>query len=231
MKADQALFISVEGGEGVGKSSFVKGLTKSLRDLGLTNLLLTREPGGTPLADALRSLFVSPPEPSEKLEALTELMMVSAGRLQHVTTVIQPSLDQGRWVLCDRYADSAAVYQMERLPEKDRQKAEVILEAGTKGLWPHLTFLLDCEVSVSLPRLKSRHASTAAETPSRYDLADAGEHESKRREFLKRAQIFSDRFVVLNAARSEAEVLQEGLATLQKRFATQLSAAARREGS
>ena len=102
-------FLTVEGGEGVGKSLFTSLLKKLLEDRGI-EVLTSHEPGGTPVATAVREIFLAPPG-EDPLEPLTELYLVSACRAQHVGRIIRPALERGQWVLCDRYYDSTRVYQ------------------------------------------------------------------------------------------------------------------------
>ena len=105
------LFISIEGGEGVGKTVFCQRLMDQLRQDGV-DAVFTREPGGTAVSQKIREIFMNPPE-GESLEALAELYLISAARVQHVARLIGPALDQGRVVVCDRFYDSTRVYQGE----------------------------------------------------------------------------------------------------------------------
>lgn len=218
----RGLFISVEGGEGVGKSTFIDYLSRWIKTKH-SELLVTREPGGTAIADALRAIFVNPPDPKEKLFPLAELMIVSAGRLQHVKNILEPGLAAGKWILCDRFADSAAVYQIAKVSEAEKKVAETIWLAGTDGLKPDLTFLLDCDVATSMKRLQSRSQKSQSDQPSRFDLADISSHESKRNLFLDLAKKNPERICILNAELEAESVFFNAQNEIEKRFPEYLS--------
>lgn len=198
-----AKFISIEGGEGVGKSTFIEGL---MRQLGSLPSLRTHEPGGTPLATEIRRLFVNPPEAPY---ATTELCLVSAARAQHVEAVIKPALKAGKWVICDRFADSTRVYQgiLGGIPRKD---IEALINFSTGGLEPDLTFVLDCPIEISMARLSRRRDS------SRFDQKAAGFHNGVREAYRHLSEQFTDRMVILDASRSLDDLWQQAATHLQK---------------
>lgn len=101
-------FITFEGTEGVGKSTQISNAAETLKELGV-DCIVTREPGGTPMAEAIRELLLAPRD--EPVNDLTELLLMFAARAQHLHTLILPALDQGRWVLCDRFTDATFAYQ------------------------------------------------------------------------------------------------------------------------
>jgi len=150
--AETPKFITVEGGEGVGKSTQLQCIETCLRDRDIP-LVVTREPGGTPLGERLRGLLLQreglAPTP------LAELLMVFAARAQHVATVIQPALDRGEWVLCDRFTDASYAYQG---AGRGLSEATIAgLEAMTHAeLVPDLTFLLDVDPDIGLDRARKR---------------------------------------------------------------------------
>jgi dTMP kinase len=209
------LFIAVEGGEGVGKSSFVKTLAERLRAEG-RDLVVSREPGGTPVADALRALFASPPQ-GEALSIVTEALMVSAGRSQHCDQVIKPALAGGKWVLCDRFADSTRVYQgvMGGLPDS---VTEELIEISTRGLRPHLTFVLDCPVEVSLHRLQGRSNAGATDAVGRYDAVTAADHERRRAAYLAILRANPETHILIDASEPTAAMVMSALRNLEVRF-------------
>ena len=149
-----SLFITIEGGEGVGKSFFIKYLSESLKQQGFDHIL-TREPGGTKLAEKLRALLSDPITAEEELCMEAELLIISAARAQHVQHKILPSLSSGVSVLCDRFADSSFVYQG-KLGGLTEDFIENITNKCTKGLQPDLTFLLDCPLELSQERMQGR---------------------------------------------------------------------------
>jgi dTMP kinase len=190
-----AKFLTVEGGEGVGKTSFLEVLNSALHGQGIRTLR-TREPGGTVIADQIRQIFMSPPA-SEEILPETELCLVSAGRAQHVAHVIRPAMKRGDWVICDRFADSTRVYQGE-LRGLSAEWIESIIRYTCLGLAPDLTILLDCPTEIALQRLA--HRRTAQGEISRFDSARVEQHERIRSGFLKLAQRFKERFLVIDAS-------------------------------
>ena len=207
-------FIAVEGGEGVGKSSFVRSLAEHLRTRGRT-LVTSREPGGTPVADALRALFAKPPG-DEPLSIVTDALRVSAGRAQHCDRVIRPALAAGKWVLCDRFADSTRVYQGV-LGGLSPVVTEQLIEISTAGLRPDLTFLLDCPVNVSLSRLGQR-VSNQQDAIERYDGVKAQDHERRRLAYLELLKRDPEGHVRIDAGLTTEAKVAAALAELEARF-------------
>jgi dTMP kinase len=201
-------FLTVEGGEGVGKSSFIALLKDRLEAFG-AKVVCTREPGGTALADNIRQVFVNPPT-NEAVLPLTELFLVSAARHQHTMQFIYPQLDQGTWVLCDRYADSTRVYQG-LIQNLDDELCETVIRTSTNGLVPDLTLVLDCPVEVSCQRLAQREAETKA---SRFDKRGSTFHQQIRDGFLRLADRDSARISVLDACGPSQSIVEQALATI-----------------
>ena len=144
-------FVSVEGGEGAGKSTVLHALQAHLH-AGGQQVVCTREPGGTPLAERIRDLLLQPG--SEPVTPESELLLMFAARTQHLQQVIRPALAQGAWVLCDRYTDSSFAYQGggRGLPDALLET----LERAVVGLRPGLTLLLDVDVERGLQRTRDR---------------------------------------------------------------------------
>lgn len=155
-------FITFEGGEAVGKSTQIGRLAATLRAAGL-DIVLTREPGGTPGAEAIRALML---DPGTTLAPLADTFLVFAARADHVETLIRPALDRGAIVLCDRFTDSTIAYQGHGLGA-DRSIIGAL--ARMIGLTPDLTIILDASPAVGLSRLAGRGT-----TPDRYERFDAG---------------------------------------------------------
>lgn len=208
-----ARFITIEGGEGVGKSSFAATLTEKILELGF-EVIKTREPGGTPTADLIRKVFLAPPK-EEPLVPIAELCLVSAARAQHIKQVIQPALDAQKWVLCDRFSDSTRVYQG-HLGNLDLESIESLIKLSTGGIEPDVTFLLDCPVEISLERLEKRNPTRAGEGPNRYDLAAYNTHEALRQAFLKIAADFPNRVCVIDASGSSEYSIDQALSFLKE---------------
>lgn len=149
---DRGRFITVEGSEGAGKSTHVASLVAHLEAHGL-DVVSTREPGGTPLAEDIRALLLARRE--EPLDGLAELLLMFAGRAQHLAQVIRPALAAGRWVVCDRFTDASFAYQgAGRAMGKDKVATLATLVHG--DLAPDLTLYLDLPREVGLARARSR---------------------------------------------------------------------------
>lgn len=209
----EGLFITVEGGEGVGKTLFTKMLTDQLIAAG-TQVKTTREPGGTPAAQAIRELFLNPPK-EESLEALTELFLVSAARHQHVTRLIKPALNSGQWVLCDRFVDSSRVYQS-IVGGCERANLETVAKLSVAECEPDLTLLLDCSVDVSLDRLSRRGGE--GQLQNRYDAASMAFHKRLREGFLQLADEFPDRIEILDASQDARVVVNQAYNIIKEKF-------------
>ncbi len=179
-------FITFEGGEGTGKSTQAKKLAERLESKGIPTLV-TREPGGTPLGEDIRGLILK----DRPQDPLTELLLFAAARAEHMTAVIRPALDDGTWVISDRFIDSTRVYQGKLYsiePELIRA-----LETYTVGHdMPDLTLILDLPPEAGLERAASRG------TLSRYDAERIETHETLRAGFLEIAELEADRCVLID---------------------------------
>ena len=211
----QGRFITVEGGEGVGKSVFTAGLAAALRARGFT-VVTTREPGGTPTADRIRALFAAPPA-EDPLLMETEALLVSAARAQHVGRLVRPALTRGDWVLSDRFTDSTRVYQG-ALGGMAQNALESLIAFSTSGLEPDLSFLLDCDVATARARLAGR-GGNQRDPVERYDHAQLAVHERLRDAYLQLASRFPARIIRLDASRPPAALLEEALSLVAQRFA------------
>jgi len=181
------MFVTIEGIEGSGKSTLLRGLTERLRSAG-REIVVTREPGGTPVGDSIRRIVL---EPGLHVAPLTEALLMNAARAQHVIEAIAPALAARRVVLCDRFADSTLAYQGYGRG-LDMTMLRNIIEAATGGLAPDRTFLLDVPVHVSRERLRERNARL-----DRLENEHDAFHERVRQGFLELARD-SRRFVVLD---------------------------------
>jgi dTMP kinase len=186
------LFVTFEGGEGSGKSTQITRLAARLRAGGI-DPLLTREPGGTPLAESIRALLL---DPRLAPGALAEALLMEAARAELVTTTLRPALAGGRVVLCDRYGDSTLAYQGAGRG-LDAAMLAAWNRAATGGLVPDLTLLFDVPPQLGLARRGS-----AAGTPNRLDLESEAFHTRVRDRYLELAHAEPARFVVLDAALS-----------------------------
>jgi dTMP kinase len=214
MGDSRGVFITCEGGEGVGKSSFLEGLLLALKNKGV-QAVGTREPGGSPVAEAIRPIFNHPPK-DDPLTPEAEFFLISAARIQHVVNKIEPKLHAGVWVICDRFADSSIVYQG-ILGGLSRSFLDTVIHHSTFHLTPHTTFLLDCPVDVSLARVKKRSLDDPRDT--RYDRADRVYHVKIREAYLQLAEEFQNRYVILDATASTDVLVQKAIQKLEERSA------------
>lgn len=179
-------FITFEGGEGTGKSTQARLLAERLENSGIS-AILTREPGGTALGEDIRALILK----DRPQDPLTELLLFAAARAEHMTSVIRPALDDGTWVISDRFIDSTRVYQGKLYAIEPEFIAT--LEKYTVGHdLPDLTLILDLAPEAGLERAASRG------TLSRYDAERIETHETLRRGFLEIAESEADRCILID---------------------------------
>ena len=189
-------FITLEGGQGAGKSSSLEFVARLLRQRGL-EAEVTREPGGTLLAEAIRALLVQPSQ--EPMPPMTELLLMFAARADHLERRIRPALHAGRWVVCDRFTDASYAYQGAGRGLGSGTVAT--LEALVQGeLRPDLTLLFDVEPEVGLRRAGTRGR------PDRFEAERLEFFRRVREGYLERARAEPDRIRVVDAARSLADV-------------------------
>jgi dTMP kinase len=192
-------FITLEGLEGSGKSTQIGRLEQYLARRGI-EVTVTREPGGTPLAEKLRQIVLSPG--NERISPAAELLVMFAARAVHLDSLIRPALEAGRWVLCDRFTDASFAYQGAGRGVAD--EFILSLQNLVQGdLRPDLTLLLDLPVEVGLRRAASRRGR---EAPDRFELEDVEFFERVRARFIALAAEHPGRIKVLNADRSLDEV-------------------------
>ena len=188
-------FITFEGPEGSGKSTHIRLLAQRLRAEGRT-VLVTREPGGTPLAEKIRGLVRE--ELDDPPVTRSEVLLFLAARAQVVSQVIRPALARGEWVLCDRFADSTFAYQGYGRGI-DVGLLRNFNDFATEGLVPDLTILLDVPLEVSRSRLAARQAATAT-AADRIEQAGTMFHRRLREGFLELAQAEPKRFAVIDSS-------------------------------
>ena len=194
-------FITFEGGEGCGKSTQIRLLADRLRAAG-KEVLLTREPGGTALAEKIRTLVRE--ESDDPPNSLAETLLFLASRAQVVEGVIRPALESGTWVLCDRFADSTFAYQGYGRG-LDLDELRRINSFATGGLAPDRTILLNVSPEVSAKRMRAREAATNTGA-DRMEKAGDDFHSRLRRGFLELAAAEPERFSVIQADGGVEEV-------------------------
>jgi dTMP kinase len=191
------MFISFEGTEGVGKSTLIQGVAAYLETQKI-DYILTREPGGTPLAEQIRGLLLTPD--GEKIAPACELLLLFAARAQHIDQVIAPALAQGKWVLCDRFVDASFAYQCggRALPVT---QVQVLVEQFVSVL-PNKTFWLDAPVEIGMARASKRGAL------DRFEQERLEFFERVRVVYTERAAAESDRIVRIDATLEARDVLK-----------------------
>lgn len=184
-------FVTIEGGEGAGKSTNLARVVACLEARGL-EVEVTREPGGTPLAEEIRALLLEPR--AETLAPLTELLMMFAARAQHLAERIEPALAAGRWVVCDRFTDATFAYQGGGR-ELGAAPIETLAGLVHAGRWPDLTIYLDLPPEQGLSRALERGE------PDRIERESRAFFDRVRAVYLERARAQPERFAVIDASR------------------------------
>jgi len=201
------MFITFEGIEGSGKSTQLRRLADRIN-----GAIVTKEPGGTPLADRIRAILL---DSSSHLDPVAELFLFAASRRQHVVEIIKPALDRGATVLCDRFTDSTLAYQgFGRLINLDQLRT---LNAwATDSLAPDLTLLFDLPEEVGLTRARSRNAE-AVQDEGRFEAEDLRFHRRVREGYRTLAFAEPQRFVVIDGEGSVDDVFARVVAEVEKR--------------
>lgn len=203
-------FLTIEGIEGVGKTTALHFIEDYLSK-SLNNVVVTREPGGTAIAEAIRNILLSHHE--EKMCSETELLLLFAGRMQHLSQVIIPALNKGRWVVCDRFTDASYAYQgggrglpMDKI---------AILERWVQGdLRPDKVIVLDSPVEIGMERIRKRSPADRIEQEKKQFF------EKVRATYLQRAQKNPQRYTVIDASLSLEEVHEQIAAVLDDMLVT-----------
>ncbi|MFK7901616.1 MAG: dTMP kinase [Nitratireductor sp.] len=208
----KGIFITLEGGEGAGKSSQIVRLEKRFEKLG-HKVLLTREPGGSPGAEAVRHVLLS--GAAEKFGPEMEAILFSAARGDHVENVITPALNKNKTVICDRFFDSTRVYQgiTGNVPMSLLHSLEKIACGST---WPDLTLILDLDPSEGMARANKRRDTQTA--PDRFEKESLKLQQKRREGFLSIAKQEPNRCKVIDASGSEAEVAERIWAIVSEHF-------------
>ncbi|HDL89827.1 MAG TPA: dTMP kinase [Thermodesulforhabdus norvegica] len=192
-------FITLEGGEGVGKSTNLLFIKERLEAAG-KKVVVTREPGGTEIGEEVRSILLAHRESS--LHETTELLLMFAARAQHLQQLILPALDAGDWVLCDRFTDATYAYQGggRNLPF---EKIKILEDFVQNGLKPDCTFLLDAPIEIGMQRASERGEL------DRFETEEQQFFHRVRAAYQKLAKLEEDRFHLINASQSLTSVQSE----------------------
>ncbi len=196
------MFITFEGMEGCGKSTQAKRLADHLEQLAIP-VVLTLEPGGTGVGEAIRRVLLD--SRNDNLSSLAELLLYGADRAQHIEEVINPALDQGKWVVCDRFDDATTVYQGYARGQ-DMTLIHRLKEKICSGLRPDITFLLDCPVDVGLKRAFRRNETLPQDGQDRFEREKKAFHEAVKQGYLTLAKKEKERFLVLDATTTERKI-------------------------
>jgi len=213
MQNNKGVFISLEGSEGVGKTSSLKFVEQQIAALG-HEVVVTREPGGTELAEQIRGLLLA--ERQEPVESKTELLLMFAARYQHVTQVIKPALECGQWVICDRFVDASYAYQGGGRGIRVEQ-IEQLEQWCLDGFKPDFTLLLDMSVEDGLERTKKRGKA------DRFETEKLAFYENIRSAYLNRAKKDPQRIKIIDASPSMEQVqktIQAQLKSFVESYAT-----------
>lgn len=205
------MFISFEGTEGVGKSTLIASLNKALS--AEHDVVLTREPGGTPLAEQIRELLLAPQQNAtqqEQMSHATELLLIYAARAQHLDQVILPALSENKIVLCDRFVDASVAYQH---GGRGMDKAQIDLLTNTfVAKMPDLTFWLDLPVEQGMQRAKNRGAL------DRFEQEKMAFFQRIQESYRQLAKQNSQRIIRLDASQSAEQLFEKALSIIQEKM-------------
>jgi dTMP kinase len=210
---EKGIFITIEGGEGVGKSTNIDAIKSFLDEKGVA-FIQTREPGGTLLAEKLRALLLE--EHGEEFDSTAELLLMFAARAQHLNTLIRPALDRGTWVLCDRFTDATYAYQGggRQLDNKLIAQLETLVQ---RDLRPDLTIILDLDPEAGIERARLRGEL------DRFEQEQLAFFQRVRASYLEIAENEPGRCAVVDASRPVEEVRAAVQQILQERLERFLS--------
>lgn len=208
------MFITFEGIEGCGKSTQIALLEQALTAVG-RQVLLTREPGGCPIANQVRSVLLD--AENRAMVPMTELLLYGAARAQHLADVVRPALDKDQVVLCDRFSDATRAYQAFGRG-LDRRLIEEVNQLACQGLSPDLTLLLDCPVETGLMRARQRIDAASGPREERFELEALEFHQRVRDGYLTLAAEEPQRFVIVDANAPPEQVAAQIAAAVVSRI-------------
>jgi dTMP kinase len=201
-RRSMGFFITFEGVEGCGKTTQIKLLSERLTSAGYC-VVLTREPGGCPIADKIRTILLD--AENNAMQPLAELLLYAAARAQHVAEVIMPALESGAVVLCDRFTDATVAYQHNGRGI-ERATIENLNSLACQSLRPDLTVLIDCDAATGLTRAKSRIEAASGPREERFELEAIQFHQRVRDGYLTLAASEAERFHTVSASGTINEI-------------------------
>ena len=204
------MFITLEGPEGSGKTTAVNAAVRELEELGYS-IVRTREPGGIPIAEQIRNVILD--KANTAMDPRTEALLYAASRRQHLVEKVWPAVKEGKIVICDRYLDSSLAYQGGARGLGIENILNINMFA-TEGTFPDLTLLFDIDPEVGLARI----AANASREVNRLDLEKLDFHKNVRNTFLDLAKRYPDRFVIIDASKSQEEVAKATLDVILARL-------------
>lgn len=204
------MFITFEGGEGAGKSTAIKRIVEKLTSEGY-EIVLTREPGGTPIAEEIRNVILD--KKNTAMDPRTEALLYAASRRQHLVEIVIPALKEGKLVLCDRFIDSSLAYQGGARGIGIDNVYNMNLFA-TEGMLPDLTILFDIKPEEGLARI----AANSQREVNRLDVEKLAFHNKVRDSFHELAKKFPERFVIIDASKGPDEVFEESYKAIEDRL-------------
>ncbi len=213
--AKKAYFITFEGGEGTGKSTQIKLLSEYLHSMQINNIQ-TKEPGGTEIGQELRRLLVTGDK--DKFDAVAEALLYYADRRIHLTTKVWPALNEGNWVLSDRFADSTVAYQYYGYGKRvSRELLDDLYKIAVGDFKPDLTIVLDLDPKIGLERSLKKSLSMAVKE-TRHESRALEFHNNLRQGYLEMAKLEPERFVVLDADKNIEQLHIDIVQTIKERF-------------
>lgn len=208
----KGLFITIEGPDGAGKSSLVRRLQKAIQEETDRPLVMTREPGGSDIAEEIRDILLNPVH--TKMDARTEALLLAAGRRQHIVEKIRPALSRGDIVLCDRFVDSSIAYQGQARGI-GVEEVKAINAFAIEGLKPDLTIYLDVEAEVGLSRIRDKKSNRSQD---RLELEAVTFHEEVRTGYAQLISQEPERFSIIDASQAEEKVFEDTWAVIKAKL-------------
>lgn len=197
------MFITIEGPEGSGKTTATNRVVEELIKRGY-EIVRTREPGGTPISEQIRNIILD--KSNTSMDGRTEALLYAAARRQHLIEKVWPAIEEGKIVICDRYIDSSLAYQGGARGLGTENIVNINMFA-TENTWPDLTLLFDIDPKIGLARISSNDAREV----NRLDLEKIDFHNKVRESFLQLSKQYPNRFVIIDASKSQDEVYQAAL--------------------